>query len=76
MEENFFKAAREKKGISQFDAAVKIGVSAGAISGWERGQTPAIRLADKIASVYGLSISKVLVAMHEMASAKAEAVSK
>jgi len=73
MDENYFKAAREKVGLSQFEAAVKIGVTASAVSGWERGQVPRLNLVDSICKVYRLAESEVLRVMKEMSSQTAAA---
>lgn len=66
-ESNLFKKWRAAAGLTQMEAAVKMGLTTGAVSGWELGQTPSLKQADKIAEVYGVPVAKVLEAMREMA---------
>jgi transcriptional regulator with XRE-family HTH domain len=72
-EPNQFRKWRDAAGLTQFAAAIAMGVTTGAVSGWELGQTPSLKLADKIAEVYGVPVAKVLEAMREMAVTAATA---
>jgi transcriptional regulator with XRE-family HTH domain len=70
MTDNFFKRRREELGLSQFQMALKTGVSVGAISGWERGQIPSIDLVSSIASSYQVATRQVLDVMLEMSESR------
>lgn len=53
--------ARKKKGLSQEDAAEKLGVSRQTISKWETDETlPDIRQAKKLSMLYGLSLDELI----------------
>ena len=53
--------ARKKKGLSQEDAAEKLGVSRQTISKWETDETlPAIRQAKQLSMLYGLSLDELI----------------
>ena len=57
---NLFKA-RKKKGLSQEEAAEKLGVSRQTISKWEVDETlPDIRQSKKLAVLYGLSLDELI----------------
>ena len=57
---NLFKA-RKKKGLSQEEAAERLGVSRQTISKWEVDETlPDIRQAKKLAVLYGLSLDELI----------------
>lgn len=54
------KAARVNAGLTQKEAAIKVGVSADVISNWERGLTvPRIDQIPKIELAYGLSYNEI-----------------
>lgn len=53
--------ARKKKGLSQEDAAEKLGVSRQTISKWETDETlPDIRQAKQLSMLYGLSLDELI----------------
>ena len=53
--------ARKKKGLSQEEAAAKLGVSRQTISKWETDETlPDIRQAKQLAVLYGLSLDEFI----------------
>ena len=53
--------ARKKKGLSQEEAAAKLGVSRQTISKWETDETlPDIRQAKQLAVLYGLSLDELI----------------
>lgn len=56
-----FLSARKKAGISQREAAKKIGVSDVAVCQWETGKTaPRASMLPKIAKLYGTTIDDLL----------------
>lgn len=51
------REAREKKGITQFDAAAKVGISHVALGYFERGvKMPSIAVLIELARLYGVSL--------------------
>lgn len=53
--------ARHVLGLTQKDLANKVGVTAQAVSKWERGSScPDISILDKIADSLGVSVSEIL----------------
>jgi hypothetical protein len=71
--ENWFRQRRDELRMSQTDVVIAFlpaRITAGAVSGWERGQVPSLDWADDIARVYQVSVRKVLEVMHEMARAR------
>ena len=67
---NFFRANRDRLGITQLELANRIGVTTGAVSGWESGKVPTIQLVDKIAAAFGCPPRKVMDAMLEMSRSR------
>lgn len=56
-----FLASREAAGLSQKEAAQKIGVDQSAVSLWECGKTrPRASLLLKIAEIYGVTVDELL----------------
>lgn len=56
-----FKKAREKSGITQQEAAEKLGVDQSTVCLWETGKTkPRASLLTRIASVYGCTVDELL----------------
>lgn len=52
--------ARKKAGVTQGELAEKIGVTQGAVSQWENGDTkPSVELLPKLASVLGCTIDEL-----------------
>lgn len=73
---NFFRTQRERLGLSQFQLAVSLGVTPSAVSGWERGQAPALKLVKSIAAQFGCSEQRVMQEMLALTEdKKAKAVS-
>ena len=53
--------ARRDRGLTQKDLAEKVGVTAQAVSKWERGSScPDISILDEIACALGISVSELL----------------
>ena len=53
--------ARKKSGLTQNDLASRVGVSAQAVSKWERGNAcPDIAILDEIANALGISLIELL----------------
>ena len=53
--------ARRDRGLTQKDLAEKVGVTAQAVSKWERGSScPDISILDEIACAIGVSVSELL----------------
>ena len=58
---NTIKKIREQKTISQVELSKKVGVSQGAISQWETGQSlPRAELLPKIAEILGCTVDELL----------------
>jgi transcriptional regulator with XRE-family HTH domain len=66
---NPFKEWREAKQLTQFQAAIAMGVTPSALSGWENGSPPRLSLVSKIAEVYGVDEDLVLRTAHEFSKA-------
>lgn len=57
---------REEQGWSQFEFAIKAGVTPSTISNWERGVTePKVSQLRKVAELFGVSMDVIQVADHE-----------
>lgn len=69
---NYFKVARNKAGLTMFQAAVKLGVTPSAVGSWENGQTPHLKMVDRLCEVYGLDQAELLLVMKEMAEPAAK----
>ncbi len=53
--------ARKRSGLTQNDLASRVGVTAQAVSKWERGNAcPDIAILDEIADALGISLSELL----------------
>ena len=58
---NLLKKARKKAGISQESVAIKLNVTQGAISQWEKGKSlPRAELLPKLAALYGCTVDELL----------------
>lgn len=68
--QNYFRTRREQLGMSQFELAVAVGVTSGAVSGWERGQIPGIDLVKSLAMAFGVSDQEIMNEMLEMSEAR------
>lgn len=56
-----FKKAREKSGLTQQEAATKLGVDQSAVCQWETGKSkPRATLLPKIAKLYGCTVDELL----------------
>lgn len=64
---NYFRDARQRVGLTQLDASIKIGVTYGAVSAWERGGIPSLKFVDKICEVYRLDRDTTLRVMANLA---------
>ena len=54
-------SARKKSSLTQSDLASRVGVTAQAVSKWERGNAcPDIAILDEIANALGISLSELL----------------
>ena len=63
-----FKKAREGSGLTQQEAAIRIGVDQSTVCLWEIGKTkPRASLLPKIASIYGCSVDELLAEQEETA---------
>ena len=61
-----FKKARERSGLTQQEAAIRIGVDQSTVCLWEIGKTkPRANLLPKIASIYGCSVDELLTEQEE-----------
>lgn len=57
---NFWKRCREKIDLSQFDLAVKLGVTTSLISAWERdASVPTLTRSATLAKCFGVSREKI-----------------
>ena len=55
------KAKREANGITQVQLAIMLGITQGAVSQWEAGQTkPNIELLPKLADILGCTVDELL----------------
>lgn len=58
--------ARKKTGLSQAEVGKALGVSSAAVCYWETGKnTPRLKLLYKIADLYGLSLTELLLCIEE-----------
>jgi len=52
---------REERGWTQFELAVKVGVTPGAVSNWERGVSePKVSQLRKLAEVFGVRMDEII----------------
>ena len=55
------KNIREKKGISQVQLAVMLGVTQGSISAWETGRwEPSLDMIRRIAQIFGVTVDELI----------------
>lgn len=57
---SFLALARERKGLSQEQLAVRLDVTQATISNWEHGAVPHPRLWPKVAKEYGVSKGEIV----------------
>lgn len=61
MEKYTLKTARDLKGLSQKEAAIKIGVSVDTLSNYERGKSyPDVPTLQRIEEVYGITYDRLI----------------
>jgi len=59
---------REERGWTQFELAVKVGVTPGAVSNWERGVSePKVSQLRRLAEVFGVKMDDILLVEPEQA---------